>query len=54
MESAAVICLFVYLYGIYALVFVSEKLTCSVPSLVHFVIRRQLVPKYRARTLSKK
>ena len=43
------------LYGIYALlVFVSEILTRSLRSLVRFLIRQQLVRKYRTPALSMK
>ena len=41
------------LYGIYALVvFVSKNLTRSLRSLVRFLIRQQLVRKYRTPALS--
>ena len=42
------------LYGIYALVFVSRNLTRSLRSLVRFLIRQQLVRKYRTPALSMK
>ena len=43
------------LYGMYALVvFVSENSPRSLRSLVRFLIRQQLVRKYRTRALSMK